>query len=96
MFLNFWPSLAIIGLDWPFWPLIAFNDFSRLREVFMGINQVNMTTFHPSDFKNDYHARFAKAVQSEIQTQTEGSSIRDLSCPTAQGSMALQLLRPLW
>ena len=31
----------------------------------MGINQVNMTTFHPSDFKNDYHARFAKAVQSE-------------------------------
>ena len=33
----------------------------------MGINQVNMSTFHPSDIKNDYHARFAKAVQSEKQ-----------------------------
>ena len=64
MFFDYWPSLAFIGLDWPFWPLMAFNDFFRLREVFMGINQVNMTTFHPSDFKNDYHARFAKAVQS--------------------------------
>ena len=66
MFFDYWPSLAFIGLDWPFWPLMAFNDFFRLREVFMGINQVNMTTFHPSDIKNDYHGRFTKADHSDF------------------------------
>ena len=53
-----------MGLDWPFWPLMAFNDFFRPREVFMGINQVKMTTFHPSDIKNGHHTRFTKAVHS--------------------------------
>ena len=24
-FLNFWPTLAFIGLEWPFWPLWALN-----------------------------------------------------------------------
>ena len=64
MFLNIWPSLAFIGLYWPFWPLMAFNDFFRTREVFMGINQVKMSTFHPSDNKNGHHTRFTKAVHS--------------------------------
>jgi hypothetical protein len=33
-----WPLMAFIGLDWPFWPLLAFRDFSRLRVVFLSKN----------------------------------------------------------
>ena len=67
VFRNFglhWPSLTFIGL---FWPLMAFDDFFRLKEVFLSINQGQMTTFHQSDIENDYHSRFSKAVQSEFE-----------------------------
>ena len=37
-FLCFWPLMAFIGLHWPFWPLLALNDFSRLRVVFLSKN----------------------------------------------------------
>jgi hypothetical protein len=30
--------LAFDGLHWPFWPLLAFNDFLGPMEVFLGIN----------------------------------------------------------
>ena len=36
----------------------------------MGTNQVNITTFYPSDIKNGHHTRFAKAVQSVITLLT--------------------------
>ena len=32
-FLCLWPLMAFDGLHWPFWPLLALNDFSRLRVV---------------------------------------------------------------
>ena len=43
---------------------LAFNDFFRPREVFLGINEGQMTTFHDSDIKNSHHTRFAKLVHS--------------------------------
>ena len=63
-----WPSLAFLGLYRPWLAFLAFNDFFRLQEVFLRINQVLMPTFHQSDIENDYHSRFAKAVQSEEST----------------------------
>ena len=74
--LDVFALLAFIGLDWPFWPLMAFNDFFRPREVFMGINQVKMTTYHPSDIKNGHHTRFTKAVHSDVP---KGFPIEDIS-----------------
>ena len=49
-----WPLVAFIGLDWPFWPLLALNEFSRPKEVFLGKNKGQMTTFHYSDVKNSF------------------------------------------
>ena len=37
-FLCAWPLMAFIGLYWPFWPLLAFDHFSRLRVVFLRKN----------------------------------------------------------
>merc|ERR1711940_354398 len=49
--------LAFIGLHWSFWPLLAFDHFSRLRVVFLRKNNRQTTTFHHSDFPNSFHMR---------------------------------------
>ena len=66
IFGHHWSLMALYDLFGLCGPWMAFNDFFRLREVFLSKNQVIMTTFHQSNIKNDHHTRFAKAVQSEM------------------------------
>ena len=36
--LKFWPLEAFFGLHWPFWPLLALDEFFKQRPAFDGKN----------------------------------------------------------